>query len=57
MSTALRQLQKDGNCINKETVARLSPYRTGHINRFGNYEINLRRAPDPLEVHIENPIF
>ena len=32
-------------------------YRTGHINRFGNYEINLSRAPDPLEVYMENSNF
>lgn len=57
MSKALKQLQQDGNHINKETLERLSPYRTGHINRFGNYEINLSRAPDPLEVYMDNPTF
>lgn len=57
ISTALKQLQQDNHAINKENVARLSPYRTGHINRFGNYEINLNRTPDPLDVQMENPIF
>ena len=57
MSKALKQLQQEGNLINKETLERLSPYRTGHINRFGNYEINLSRAPDPLEVYMENSHF
>jgi len=57
MSKALKQLQQDGNLINKETLERLSLYRTGQINRFGNYEINFSREPDPLEVYMENPIF
>jgi hypothetical protein len=58
MSTTLKQLQQEGHVINKEALERLSPYRTGHINRFGNYEINLkRRTPDPLDRLLEFPVF
>ncbi len=57
MSIALKQLQQEGHFINKEAIERLSPYRTGHINRFGNYEVNLKRTPDSLDRILEFPIF
>jgi hypothetical protein len=35
-----------------EALSTLSPYRTEHINRFGNYVINPNRMPEPLEQHL-----
>jgi hypothetical protein len=32
-------------------LSTLSPYRTEHINRFGNYVIDFNRIPEPLEQH------
>lgn len=35
-----------------KALATLSPYRTEHINRFGDYVINANRRPAPLEQHV-----
>ena len=34
------------------SLAKLSPYQTEHINRFGNYSLNPNRTPEPLEQHL-----
>ena len=34
-----------------DALSTLSPYRTEHINRFGNYVIDFNRMPEPLEQH------
>lgn len=55
MSSTLKQLQQEGTVINKEAIERLSPYRTGHIKRFGNYEINLNRSFQTMCEFYTNP--
>lgn len=49
MSKAIQQLTTEGKSIDWEALSTLSPYRTEHINRFGNYVINANRRPEPLE--------
>jgi hypothetical protein len=49
MTRALQQLLEEGHTVDVEALSTLSPYRTGHINRFGNYVINPNRMPEPLE--------
>jgi TnpA family transposase len=48
MTKAIDQLKAQGQGISKEVLAVLSPYQTSHINRFGQYQLNSRRAPEPL---------
>lgn len=52
MSDALQQMDEEGHAIDLEALATLSPYRTEHINRFGDYVINTNRRPAPLEQHV-----
>jgi len=35
--------------ITPELLAFLSPYRTWHINRFGDYVLDFDRTPSPLD--------
>ena len=53
MTKALHHIQQDGHAIDMEALATLSPYRTEHINRFGNYTVNPNRLPEPLEPYLE----
>jgi hypothetical protein len=32
----------------RRTIARLSPYKTEHINRFGHYELRFDHIPPPV---------
>jgi TnpA family transposase len=52
MTKALRQLLEEGQPVDLEALSALSPYRTEHINRFGNYVINPDRKPEPLEAQL-----
>ena len=48
MTRAFHQLAREGYEIDEEAVARLSPYLTEHINRFGRYTLDLKRnMPSP----------
>ncbi|PXV55927.1 Transposase and inactivated derivatives, TnpA family [Dyella jiangningensis] len=47
MTRAIGQLQVEGHEITPEVLAGLSPYRTAHINRFGDYTVDLTRAVVP----------
>ena len=44
LTRVLHELAAEGYEIEAEAVARLSPYLTEHINRFGKYTLNLERA-------------
>ncbi len=45
----LRELVKRGHDLDDRTLARLSPYITQHVNRFGTYTLDLKRqAPTPV---------
>jgi TnpA family transposase len=49
LTRLLRQLSLEGQDCKDETLGRLSPYLTEHVNRFGSYTLDLNRntpAPD-----------
>jgi TnpA family transposase len=48
MTTALGELASEGYAIKREDIARLSPYVTRTIKRFGDYVIDLEKVPAPL---------
>ena len=41
MTGVLKKLQEDGVTLDDKILAGLSPYRTSHINRFGDYTLDL----------------
>lgn len=44
----LHQLVEEGHKLDDDTLSRLSPYITEHVNRFGMYTLNLDRVtPEP----------
>lgn len=49
MTRALQQLIDEGHPVTKEIIARFSPYKTQHINRFGSYEMHFDRPPPPVD--------
>jgi hypothetical protein len=42
---------QEGHTVHMEALSTLIPYRTEHINRFGNYVINPNQMAEPLEQH------
>jgi len=48
MSRVLKVLSNEGVEITKDILAGLSPYRMAHINRFGDYILDLARKVEPL---------
>ncbi|MCP6760080.1 MAG: Tn3 family transposase, partial [Fischerella sp. CENA71] len=55
MSLAIQTLAAQGEVIHQRHVAALSPYVNRHIKRYGDYVVNLRNIPQPLEVAISLP--
>jgi len=49
MTKALQHVLEEGHTLDMEAPSTLSPYRTEHINRFGNYVIDPNRLPEPME--------
>jgi hypothetical protein len=49
MTRVLTQLRGEGVRISAEMLRGLSPYRTSHINRFGDYTLDVSREVAPLE--------
>jgi TnpA family transposase len=49
LTAALHELAAAGYTIQRDDVAALSPYGTSHIQRFGDYVLNLEEEPPPLE--------
>ena len=49
MTNILYQLAQQGYIITSEMVARLSPYLTQHIKRFGDYVLDMDTKPEPLQ--------
>ena|SRR5579859_4074120 len=47
MNAALNQLSKEGLIPTIDELAALSPYQTGHLKRFGNYELDLSQISAP----------
>jgi hypothetical protein len=56
MSQAMNELVSEGHRIDPEAVTFLSPYITQHLVRFGFYQVDHTRPPNPLtyEVSISN---
>jgi TnpA family transposase len=48
MTTILNELKQEGFEMTEELVAGLAPYRTSHLNRFGDYSLDLSRDIDPM---------
>jgi len=49
MTTAIRQLGKEGHYVDLDDLSVLSPYLMEHIKRFGDYVIDLEEPPQPLD--------
>lgn len=49
MSKALERLIAEGSAVDLDLIACSSPYVTGHLNRFGRYELSQERMQGPLE--------
>lgn len=50
LTRILRQLDPNQYVITRQTLARLSPYQTEHIQRFGDYVIDLHTLPQAPEL-------
>jgi TnpA family transposase len=48
MTQVLQELVDEGYPVTPEILAHLSPYKTGHINRFGHYELRFDHIPPPM---------
>lgn len=57
LTQAMNELVSEGHRIDPDVVVFLSPYITQHLVRFGLYQVDHTRPPDPLtyEVAIPNP--
>jgi TnpA family transposase len=55
MTKSLDAIRADGlgEAITEEALAGLSPYLTEHINRFGDYVLDLTQPPEPLPFVIQ----
>lgn len=53
MTGVLKQLQNEGHLIDEEILAGLAPYRTKHINRYGDYILNLEQKIRPLNYKVK----
>lgn len=52
LDRTLETLKSDGHILNEGAVDDLSPYQTWHLNRFGNYAVNMDRVPEPLNFEL-----
>ena len=52
MTRGLEHLTAEGMIFTDAALAGLRPYQTEHINRFGNYTLDLARIPAPLPIVI-----
>jgi len=49
LTRVVRQLGEQGEDVREECLARINPYLTEHINRLGEYKLNLdQEAPEPV---------
>lgn len=54
MSKVLSDLKLEGShVVDERTLAALSPYRTSHVNRFGDYTMDLRSPVEPMNVKVK----
>ncbi len=52
MTKVLHKMRKEGMPTNVDTLTRLSPYLTGHVNKFGEYRLDLNRQPPPIDYQL-----
>ena len=48
MTRVLQELRDEGTEITQEILGGLAPFRTAHINRFGDYTLDFKRKIGPL---------
>lgn len=53
MTKVLKEFSSKGVELTPEILAGLSPYRTAHVNRFGDYTLNINRKVDPLDYSLK----
>jgi TnpA family transposase len=53
MSRRLKELQEKGHPVDANVLRVLSPYRREHINRLGDYLLDLQRPVSPLDPTID----
>jgi len=53
MSRKLKELQGKGHPVDADVLRVLSPYRREHINRLGDYRLDLQRPVSPLDPTID----
>jgi TnpA family transposase len=53
MSRKLKELQSRGYQVGEPVLKALSPYRTTHINRYGDYTLDLSRPVEPIDYKIK----
>lgn len=53
LTRLLQEATQNGMHIEADVLARLSPYLTEHINRFGSYMLNLNRAVRELSYELD----
>lgn len=53
MTKVIKEFQMKGKEITKDMLAALAPYRRDHINRFGDYTLDLDRKIDPLDFSMD----
>ncbi len=49
MTRALTEIRAEGHPVTAKAIAGLGPYRHGHINRFGDYALNIGRRTEALD--------
>lgn len=52
MTRVLKELRDEGVEITPEILAGFAPFRTAHINRFGDYTLDFRRKTGRLNFDI-----
>ena len=45
LTRLVQDLEQRGETVPEDAIAAISPYLTEHINRFGDYTLNLARKP------------
>ncbi|MUG98939.1 Tn3 family transposase [Scytonema sp. UIC 10036] len=55
LTKAIQALTAEGYPVKPKTLAALSPYITRHLKRFGDYVVDLKNIPQPLESAIPLP--
>ena len=53
MTRVFNELVEEGYPITSEILGAFAPYRTEHINRFGSYSEELKRALHPLQHYLD----